>query len=133
MNQKQKEKEEAIARLREWIKPGDTVYTVLRHVSSSGMSRVISVVLIKPGKSGEEPVMLHPNHAVAAALGLTLVTKGGSNGVKMGGCGMDMGFALVYELGAVLFPGGDGKYTRGRNGMTGPETNGGYLLNQRWL
>ena len=42
---KKAEQAEAIARLREWIKPGDTVYTILDHVSSSGMSRAIRVVL----------------------------------------------------------------------------------------
>jgi hypothetical protein len=32
---------EALAKLRDWIKPGDTVYTMLDHVSPSGMSRAI--------------------------------------------------------------------------------------------
>ena len=36
-----KERDEARARLREILKPGDTVYTVLRHVSASGMSQVL--------------------------------------------------------------------------------------------
>lgn len=133
MNQKQKEKAEALARLREWIKPGDTVYTILRHVSASGMSRVLSVVLVKPQKKGEEPLILHPNHAVSRALGLTLVTHHGSDGVRVGGGGMDMGFHVVYNLGRALWPDGDGKFSRGRNGESGPETDGGYLLNHRWL
>ena len=38
------ERAEAIAKLREWIKPGDTVYTVLDSVSRSGMSRHIRVL-----------------------------------------------------------------------------------------
>ena len=38
------ERDEAIANLREILKPGDTVYTILRHVSKSGMSRVIDAV-----------------------------------------------------------------------------------------
>jgi hypothetical protein len=38
-------RQEAIAQLREWIKPGDTVYTIVRHVSRSGMQRTIGVVL----------------------------------------------------------------------------------------
>ena len=46
---------------------------------------------------------------------------------------MDMGFEIVYHLGRVLWPDGDGKFTRNRNGDTGPETDGGYLFNQRWL
>lgn len=36
-----KERDEARARLREILKPGYTVYTVLRHVSASGMSQVL--------------------------------------------------------------------------------------------
>lgn len=32
------EQAEAFARLRDWLKPGDTVYTVLDSVSRSGMT-----------------------------------------------------------------------------------------------
>lgn len=39
MRKADREREEAITKLREWIKPGDTVYTILDHVSSSGMSQ----------------------------------------------------------------------------------------------
>jgi hypothetical protein len=62
------ERDEAIAKLREWIKPGDTVYTILDHVSSSGMSRAIRVVLLscEDGRA----VDLHPNYSVGKALGL---------------------------------------------------------------
>ena len=41
--QQQSERDEYIAKLRETLKPGDTVYTVIRSVSRSGMSRVIDV------------------------------------------------------------------------------------------
>lgn len=37
-------KDEARKRLKEVLKPGDTVYTILRHVSRSGMTRHISLV-----------------------------------------------------------------------------------------
>ena len=47
MNAKEKEQQEAVRGLREILKPGDTVYTNLEHVSRSGMSRVISVFLIR--------------------------------------------------------------------------------------
>lgn len=100
-----KEKAEAIATLREWIKPGDTVYTVLDHVSSSGMSRAIRVVLMScdDGKVTDT----HPNYSVGKALGLRHWKRNGreQDALVMGGCGMDMGFALVYELSHALFGG----------------------------
>ena len=98
------EVEESLARLREWIKPGDTVYTILRHRSSSGMSREIGVALISNDKE-RGVVDLHPNYAVARVLGARM---GKRDGVIMGGCGMDMGFHLVYSLASVLFPHGFG-------------------------
>lgn len=42
---------ESFERLRKWLKPGDTVHTICDHVSRSGMSRVIRVVVID--KDGE--------------------------------------------------------------------------------
>ena len=42
------ERAEAIATLRKHLKVGDTVHTVLRHVSRSGMSRSISVIITTP-------------------------------------------------------------------------------------
>jgi len=109
MKIKKAEYEECKAHLLEWIKPGDTVYTILRHVSRSGMQRQISVVLIQPGE--KEPVILHPNYNVSRVLGRP---QAKSDAIICNGGGMDMGFDLVYNLSAVLF--GDG-----------------YNLNQRWL
>lgn len=94
------EKAEAIAQLREWLKPGDTVHTILRHVSRSGMSREIGVVILRP-----DGVTLHPNWSVAKALGLR---QGKRDGVIVGGCEMDMGFHLVSNLGWILYPNGFG-------------------------
>ena len=100
------ERQQAIDQLREWLKPGDTVYTVLEHVSRSGMQREIRV-LVPYQRTAEEiergysPIdFLHPNHAVAQALGLR---QGKRDGLIVGGCGMDMGFHLVYELSSVLY------------------------------
>lgn len=105
------EKQEAIDQLREWIKPGDTVYTILEHVSRSGMQREIRVLVpyVKrdgvcgPGNNNGLACsvdFLHPNWSVAKALGLR---QGKRDGLIMGGCGMDMGFALVYELSHALY------------------------------
>src|SRR3990172_2873899 len=89
--------QDATEKLREWIKPGDTVYTILRHVSRSGMQREIGIVLLKDGTD------LHPNYLVAKALGERV---GKFDSVIVGGCGMDMGFHLVYNLSRALFPAG---------------------------
>lgn len=125
---------EARERLLEVVKPGDTLHTVLRHVSSSGMSRVISVVKIHEGNnSNGKPFLLNLDYSVAVVLGLSADPRG----IKVGGGGMDMGYHLVYSLGSALFGRGEetakiGHFT-GRNGMTTPETDGGYLLNHSWI
>src|SRR3990167_6282629 len=98
---------EATQRLRQWIKPGDTVHCILRNVSRSGMQREIGLVLMpkadRTGTAGPGP--LHPNYAVACVLGERV---GKRDGIVIGGCGMDMGFHLVYSLSRRLFPDGFG-------------------------
>ena len=90
--------QEAIERLRGWVKPGDTLYTSVKHVSRSGMMRSIAVYKFEDN----EPLWLSYN--VAKALGNTFDRE--REGVKIGGCGMDMGFALVYDLSYTLFKDG---------------------------
>lgn len=137
MTTKQKEIQEAMESLREWIKPGDTIYTQIKSVSRSGMSRVIQLVQIK----NNEPRWI--GYTVAKAIGHSYDSK--REGVKIGGCGMDMGFALVYELSHVLF--GKGYKCLGKdkcrssfhqgehyNDYTSePIHKDGYALNHRWL
>lgn len=100
------EKLEALARLREWIKPGDTVYTILDHVSSSGMSRAIRLVVPYTREDGTID-HVHPNHAAGVVLGLRHWKRNGreQDALIMGGCGMDMGFSLVYDLSEALYGG----------------------------
>lgn len=93
------EQAEAREQLRKMINPGDKVYTILRHVSRSGMTRWISCIIIKDGQP------LDCTYRVAKALGWSVDTHN-HEGVQVNGCGMDMGFHLVYELSYVLF--GDG-------------------------
>lgn len=90
---------EAKAQLRKWLKPGDTVHTIVDHVSRSGMSRNIRVLVIKCENG--EAVTLHPNHSVAVVLGYPRAKRG--DGLVVGGCGMDMGFHVVHSLGYALF------------------------------
>lgn len=107
-------RQEAIDRLREWIKPGDTVHTLLKSVSRSGMSRVIQVVKIQcrydVDECGENteavPEILYLGYNVAEACNFRYDRE--REGVKIGGCGMDMGFAIVYDLGRVLYGSGFG-------------------------
>lgn len=95
------ERQEAIDRLREEIKPGDTIYTILRHRSRSGMQRSISVIQID-----SEGVPREWDYLAAKAMGDRIDNVNG--GIKVSGCGMDMGFHLVYNLGRTLFPDGFG-------------------------
>jgi len=108
--------------LRKLLKPGDEVYTILRHVSQSGMSRNIDTVIAKKGQ------IQNITNLVADACGSSK-SKAGS--IKIGGCGMDMGFEIVYRLGCSLWPKGTRKPHGTRNGE--PDHAGGYALVHRWL
>lgn len=123
MKQSKREKMESRERLLEILKPGDTVFTVLKHVSASGMSRSIQLKIVQNGD------ICDISWDAAHAMGDKIDSKHG--GIKIGGCGMDMGFALVYNLGAVLWPKGTDKPHGTRNGE--PDRDGGYALNQRWV
>lgn len=92
--------EQAKSKLLQWLKPGDTVYTVLDHVSRSGMSRHIRVVLLE-SQPEDEPVVFYPNRSVGAVLGYPRAKRG--DGLVVGGWGMDMGFHIVQSLGYALW------------------------------
>ena len=130
---KAQERQEAIEKLRSMVKPGDTVHTILRHCSTSGMTRDISLTL------GGEWDIQNITYLAAIAMDDKLVTRNGFNAIRVTGCGMDMGFNLVYCLSRTLFPEGfkpiDAGKTYGRNGANpdDTDTDGGYALNQKWL
>ena len=121
----QVEQEELIDTLRTTLKPGDTVYTVLRHVSRSGMYRLIDLYKI----SNNTIIYL------SGYVGPLLEGRDPKTGAcKASGCGMDMGFHLVYNLGSILFPDGFAVSGIGRNGdVSGWDRDGGYALRQSWL
>ena len=96
------------------INEGDTIYTVLRSVSSSGMSRTISLKVAKEGK------ILDLTYYASILLDWTLVEVNGSRALRVGGCGMDMGFHTVYTLSRVLFR------------EEGSTKDAGYSLNHNW-
>lgn len=117
---------EAVSKLRDMLKPGDTVYTISRHVSRSGMSRAISLIV----DTDEGPFEI--DWLAARAMDDRIHPKYG--GIKIDGCGMDMGFALVYNLGRVLWPEGfDTPEGYWRNEPLAFDPDGGYALKQRWL
>jgi len=91
-----------------YLSKGDRVYTIQRHVSASGMSRDISVFIAK----GER--IENITYYVAHAIGWRLVERNGHRAIRVNGCGMDMGFHLIYTLSSVLFRGaveGDAGYS----------------------
>jgi hypothetical protein len=98
MNTRKELKAEAIATLKRSLVPGAKVYTQVEHVAKSGMSRDISVVIIKDN----EPRTI--THLVAWALDLKRNEHNG--GAHITGCGMDMCFEIVYQLGRTLYPDG---------------------------
>ena len=99
--------EHAKEQLSNILSEGDTVYTVLRHVSASGMSRRIDLYTFQDNK----PVYLSGYYAMMQG------EEPPRDGYKVGGCGMDMGFHLVYSLASMLYEG----------------TRGGYELRHEWL
>lgn len=118
-------KTEALDYLRNTMKlvPGDTIFTNLRGVARSGMTRWIDLYVIREG----EPLRI--TWHVAAASGYTYDEK--REALKIGGCGMDMGFEAVYQLGYQLWPQGTPEPHGTRNGE--PDNVGGYALKQRWM
>jgi len=99
--------------LTHYVSEGSRVYTILRHVSSSGMSRDISLVI-----ADSEGRISDITYYAADALGSRLIERNGNRAIRMNGAGMDMGFHLVYNLSSVLFHGQD---------------RAGYILKQEWI
>ncbi len=136
----EKERQEAIEHLRAILHPGDTVYTVLRHVSRSGMYRAIDLYIMQDN----QPVRI-TSHVCRAGMA-TWNDRHQAAGVT--GCGMDAGFSLVYNTSAALFR--DGFDCLGEHCPSNDHTNawhyrqqglpvpthhaeGGYALRHEWM
>ena len=91
------DKERAEELLKEWFPKGSTAHTTVVHVARSGMSRHIKVFAI----TGER--ILNISGYVADYLGWRYTNK---EAVFVGGCGMDMGFHLIYTLSSCLYDDG---------------------------
>jgi hypothetical protein len=105
----------AVERLTDYyLKPSDTVYTLNRHTSSSGMSRDISLFVARDGE------IMDITYYAAHAIGWRLVERNGRRAIRVSGAGMDMGFHTVYTLASVLYRGA-------------VEGDAGYSLRQEWI
>jgi hypothetical protein len=138
---------ESIIKLHEMLTPGMTVKTILRHVSRSGMNRRVSLVVVADDEMKDISWM------AAHALGDPVKNRAGyvqDVGIEISGCGMDVGFELVYNLGRVLWPHGfvcagdkcqsndhsnDRSEKMRRAAFKGQmhTGNGGYALRHEWL
>jgi hypothetical protein len=128
------EQQDAINRLKEILKPGDTIYTVVTHVSKSGMSRHIKAYALKDNQ------LIWLNWYIEKILGWK---RADDDATKVDGCGMDMGFELVYTLSSKLFPNGYeciGKKCPANDHVNGDRNyephhhnDGGYAIIQKWM
>lgn len=89
---------------------GSTVYTILKHLSRSGMFRVIDLIYIKDNQPWHVP------YGLLEDIGFKYNRR--HEGIARTGTGMDMGFDLVYSLSCKLY---------------GSEHDNAYALNQRWI
>ncbi len=128
----QADRDDAIKELRKLCRPGTKVYTTVTHVARSGMSRSIRVLLMR--KDGPREL----TGLAARALDYRQADHGG--GLKVGGCGMDMGFHVVHSLSYALHGTKDVGADAIDEGMQGrPYTprpghyRAGYSLIQQWL
>ena len=129
-------REGIIKELKDLFKKADyRAYTKLISVSRSGMSRVISVYVIVDN----QPICIDWHIEQ-----LGLYKRKQYDGLKVGGCGMDMGFSVVYNLSSLLYPKGFRirKKDTNRNAINGKkptdkgynwDKDGGYRLKQSWL
>lgn len=65
---------------------------------------VVGILPEDPRTPGAGFGLVHPNYAVSTVLGWA---RGKRDGIRVSGCGMDMGFHLVYNLSLVLYGSGD--------------------------
>lgn len=88
----EREREDAIDRLRRLLPVGTTVFTILRSVSRSGMSREIDVVIWDSEFGTPVIVSWLVGWALDYPMGKT------RNTVVVKGAGMDMAFGLVCSI-----------------------------------
>jgi len=92
-----------------------TVWTSLKYVSSSYMSRDITLLTAYEGRIID--ITWYASHAMQTG---TLKERNGSRVIRVRGAGMDMGFHLVYSLSYSLYKGA-------------PQGDAGYILHHEWI
>lgn len=112
--QAQQNKEEARAYLLSIMEKQDkpTLYTSLKHVSASGMSRDMKVLAVVDGQ------IVDVTWYVGKLEIGTIKERNGQRVVRVGGCGMDMGFHVVYTVSAILY---------------GYDERGAYTIRHEWI
>ena len=94
-NQLREEAREAL--LKRYLTPGTLIYTQVRHVSASGMSRDVSLYVVRNGRID------NLTYYAANILGWRLVERNGFRAIRVQGLGMDMGYHLVESLAIALY------------------------------
>tara|TARA_Y100001938_G_C7761811_1_gene268944 strand:- start:52 stop:360 length:309 start_codon:yes stop_codon:yes gene_type:complete len=101
------DKKDIKKQLKKLFPKGSTAFTLVTKVAPSGMSRHILVT-----GSGRKGHVQNVSWYIAEFLDYKY--KPDTRSVFVGGCGMDMGFHLVYTLSSVLY-------------------DDGYAIEQQWL
>lgn len=107
----EQERLEAIKSLKRFVRKGATVYTSCDHVSQSGMTRHIAIFCVYKRE------IIRLTWYVSKLCGYTMAKDGC---LIVHGCGMDMGYDVVYSLSYALFKGSKVK-------------DPGYILKHQWL
>ena len=112
--QKEQERESARAYLLSILNKQNkpTLYTNLKSVSSSGMSRDMKVLAVVEGE------IVDITYYVGKLDIGTIKERNGQRVIRVGGCGMDMGFHVVYTVSAILY---------------GYENRGAYTIRHEWI
>lgn len=113
------ERDEARVKLRELVERSQkrrdgspVIYTFLRHVSKSGMSRDITLKIVD-----SDGTLRDITYTAALAIGEKPRDSYGRRVIRVHGCGMDMGFHLVYSVSHALYDGID---------------RAGYVISHEW-
>lgn len=113
------ERDEARATLRELVERSQkrrdgspVIYTFLRHVSKSGMSRDITLKIVDG-----DGTLRDITYTAALAIGEKPRDNYGRRVIRVHGCGMDMGFHLVYSVSHALYDG---------------QERAGYVISHEW-
>lgn len=134
------ERAEWVADLRETLPPGSTLYTVIRGVARSGMSRSMDAYAMD-GEIDGRIARQWLSYRLAAVNGYGWDVK--RECLRLSGCGMDMGYWLCYSVSSMLYPQGfdcigqrcpSNDHSNGdRDYSPHHHRDGGYALRHEWI